>query len=118
WLFWVRAIKTPAIGCVVDGTVWRTCYQEGWNHEPHQVHYLANINGHPTFGTFDLPQGVTIPDIQLPVVQLPPGSVAGSLTNIMTGSGSAAPAPGAGLNLDITSSLGNIGLGLGTGSAG
>lgn len=116
-------IISPAYGtitpiyCQIDNGVWRNCYQEGWNHEPHQVHYLANINGHGTWATVDLPQGISIP--QLPVIQLPPGSVAGSIGNIVTGStGSTAPAPGAGLNLDITSSLGDIGLGLGTGSAG
>lgn len=104
-----------AIGCIVDGAVWRTCYQEGWNHEPHQVHYLANVNGHGTWATVDLPQGFEIP--QLPVVELPAGSVAGSIGNLVTGS-AGSTSPGAGLNLDITSSLGDIGLGLGTGSAG
>ncbi len=107
-----------AIGCKIDQQgIYRTCYQEGWGHEPHQMHYVATINGHPTWVTVDLPQGFTVP--QLPVIELPPGSVAGSIGNIVAGSsGSTAPAPGAGLNLDITSSLGNIGLGLGTGSAG
>lgn len=114
-------IISPAFGtltpifCQIDAGAWRNCYQEGWNHEPHQVHYLANVNGHGTWATVDLPQGFEIP--QLPVVELPAGSVAGSIGNLVTGS-AGSTSPGAGLNLDITSSLGDIGLGLGTGSAG
>lgn len=121
-----NVIVSPTYGtatdifCVVDNGVYRSCYQEGWNHEPHQVHYVANINGHATWVTVDLPQGSSVP--QLPTVELPAGSVAQSLTNITTGSeGSTGSGGGAGggLNLNIGGSLGDIGLNLqgGTGSA-
>ena len=109
-----------AVGCHVDtANIWRDCYQEGWGGEPHQVHYLANVNGHAVFATVDLPQGSSVP--QLPVIQLPAGSVAGSLTNLVGGSSGSTGSGGAqgGLNIDIGGSLGNIGIGLqgGTGSA-
>ncbi|MDN5757359.1 MAG: hypothetical protein L0H59_02320, partial [Tomitella sp.] len=66
------------VACRVDNAnVWRDCHQRGWGGEWHGVHYVANINGHPTFVTVDLPQGFTMPDIQLPVIEVPPGSVVG-----------------------------------------
>ncbi|WP_182348002.1 hypothetical protein [Tomitella gaofuii] len=104
-----------AIGCKVDDGVYRACYQEGWGHEPHQVHYVANVNGHPTFVTVDLPTGSSVP--QLPVIELPAGSVSGSLVNIMGGLGAGSTGSGGGgaqggLNLNLGGSLGNIGLGL------
>ncbi len=119
-----NVIISPAYGtitpifCQIDNGAWRNCYQEGWNHEPHQVHYLANVNGHGTWATVDLPQGSSVP--QLPVIQLPPGSISGSIANIggSTGSTGSGGAHG-GLNIDLGGSLGNIGIGLqgGTGSA-
>ncbi len=106
--------QTP-IFCQIDNGAWRNCYQEGRNHEPHQVHYIANVNGHATWATVDLPQGSSVP--QLPVIELPAGSVSGSLVNIMGGLGAGSTGSGGGgaqggLNVDIGGSLGNIGIGL------
>ncbi|WP_182357937.1 hypothetical protein [Tomitella gaofuii] len=104
------------VACRVDAAnIWRDCHQRGWAGEWHQVHYVANVNGHPTFVTVDLPQGSSVP--QLPVIELPAGSVSGSLVNIMGGLGAGSTGSGGGgaqggLNLNLGGSLGDIGLGL------